>query len=182
MSSIDSALNSLSASTVEDFLARSSRVSESRLFLLSKVVTLGWGLFAVVFSFQVENIAPTVLEAINKIGSMANGPLLALFATALLLPSVGQRTALTGFCVGLLVNLYLWLGMPGVSWLWWNVAGLVAGLVPALVMMLVATLGSPRKTVAQEVHLDRVPRGIVVTLLGAAALIMGVALVLGSAG
>ncbi|MEP0203993.1 MAG: sodium:solute symporter [Halioglobus sp.] len=178
MSSIDSALNSLSASTVEDFLSRGADVSEDRLYLLSKVVTLGWGLFAVVFSFQVESIAPTVLEAINKIGSMANGPLLALFATALLLPSVGQRTALIGFGFGLLVNFYLWLGLPGVSWLWWNVAGLVAGLVPALVMSLV----SSRKTTVQEVHLDRVPRGIVVMLLGAAVLIMGVALVLGPAG
>jgi hypothetical protein len=41
-------------------------------------LTLFWGTFAVIFSFQVERIAPTVLEAINKIGSMVNGPLLAL--------------------------------------------------------------------------------------------------------
>jgi Na+/proline symporter len=93
MSSIDSALNSLSASTIEDFVARFADLSERQLFIGSKLATVGWGSFAVVFSFQVEHIAPTVLEAINKVGSMANGPLLALFAIAVFCPSLGQRGA-----------------------------------------------------------------------------------------
>ena len=97
MSSIDSALNSLSAATVEDAINRRWRLSEGKLFLASKLATLGWGAFAVAFSYQVERIAPTVLEAINKIGSMVNGPLLALFAIALLAPGIGQRRAILGF-------------------------------------------------------------------------------------
>ncbi len=175
MSSIDSALNSLSASTMEDFLSRFTESAENRLFLLSKLVTLGWGIFALLFSFQVERIAPTVLEAINKVGSMANGPLLALFAVAMFAPRVGQRIALAGFCLGLATNLGLWLGMPTVSWLWWNVAGLLAGLVPMLVKLFIVL---PRELRCEQ-PLERVPITDVVTLVGSAAVIFGIVLWLG---
>ncbi len=134
MSSIDSALNSLSAATMEDYVQPYTQQSERSAFVTGKVVTLGWGLFAIAFSYQVEAIAPTVLEAINKIGSVANGPLLALFAVALLCPRVGQRRAMLGFAAGLTLNLCLWLFVPSVSWLWWNVAG-------ALVSFAVTLLG-----------------------------------------
>jgi SSS family solute:Na+ symporter len=135
MSSIDSALNSLSAATMEDYVNRSGRLSERAAFLASKFATLAWGLFAIAFSYQVESIAPTVLEAINKIGSIANGPLLALFLTALFLPGVGQRRAAMGFMAGFAANLLLWLFAPQISWLWWNVSG-------CLVSMLVTVIGS----------------------------------------
>lgn len=124
MSSIDSALNSLSASTLEDFLPSGVRgAGEHRLFLLSKLITLAWGLLIVGFSFSVEAIAPTVLEAINKVGSMANGPLLALFVLAAFAPRRAPRGIFLGFFLGLAGNAYLWICEPGVSWLWWNPAG-----------------------------------------------------------
>ena len=123
MSSIDSALNSLSASMVEDYVARFRQLSERELFLVSKLATFFWGAFAILFSYQVEHIAPTVLEAINKVGSMANGPLLALFCIAVFLPRFGQGAAIIGFGLGLAANLLTWLTLPQVSWLWWNVIG-----------------------------------------------------------
>lgn len=131
MSSIDSALNSLSAATVEDYVNPSGDLSERALFVSSKLATIGWGAFAVVFSYQVESIAPTVLESINKIGSMVNGPLLALFVVALLLPRVGQVRAISGFFAGVLGNYVLWTWAPSVSWLWWNVAGFMVALITA---------------------------------------------------
>ena len=134
MSSIDSALNSLSASTVEDLAGHLVTDDERRLFLISKLTTFGWGAFAVLFSFQVERIAPTILEAINKVGSMANGPLLALFVVALLTPASGpegaarQAAALRGFAAGLLANFCVWQLLPEVSWLWWNLIGFLVAL------------------------------------------------------
>lgn len=143
MSSIDSALNSLSAATVEDYVNRNATLSERGLFVTSKLVTLAWGLFAVGFSYQVEHIAPTVLEAINKIGSMVNGPLLALFVIAWIAPDTGQRWAITGFLAGIAANLILWLGYPSVSWLWWNVAGFGVALVVSFTAARVRVVGMP---------------------------------------
>ena len=125
MSSIDSAINSLSAATIEDFVRPFRSLNDRQTLRWSRWTTLAWGLFAVVFSFQVEQIAPTVLEAINKIGSMANGPLLALFCLALLLRKVAERAAVAGFLLGVGGNfLIAWL-LPEVSWLWWNLSGFV---------------------------------------------------------
>jgi SSS family solute:Na+ symporter len=164
MSSIDSALNSLSAATIEDYVKRTGERSERTLFVASKLATLGWGLFAVVFSYQVEHIAPTVLEAINKIGSMANGPLLALFSLALLFPGVGERRAVVGFICGLVANGVLWQFAPGVSWLWWNVSGFAVALVAALI----------GARVRPEWPGQLVPGGTAGMLLGMAVLILAV--------
>ncbi len=167
MSSIDSALNSLSAATIEDFVTTRGEHSERKLFVYSKLATLGWGLFAVAFSYQVERIAPTVLEAINKIGSMANGPLLALFVLALVAPGVGQRRAIAAFFAGLVLNGALWLFAPGVSWLWWNVAGFVVSVTLAILL-------AGGASVYQTGALTTPPRSYAVTLLGMAGLIFGV--------
>lgn len=170
MSSIDSALNSLSASTVEDYIDRFKSLSEKQLFLLSKVTTLFWGVFAVLFSFQVDRIAPTILESINKVGSMANGPLLGLFILAVALPGVGQAAAIVAFIVGLLSNAALWLWLPQVSWLWWNVSGLLVCLMMALV------LGKRRRIELEFVLADSVGRRTVIVLATAFMVIMVVAL------
>lgn len=142
MSSIDSALNSLSAATVEDFVGEFSASENPRKeFLAGKLATFCWGLFAVALSYQVEAIAPTVLEAINKIGSMANGPLLALFFLALVYPSVGQGRAIIGFGLGLVVNGLVWLFLPGISWLWWNLIGFAVGTSSALILTIFSGKG-----------------------------------------
>ena len=169
MSSIDSALNSLSAASIEDFVTRRRDFPERKLFLLSKIATLGWGLFAVAFSYQVERIAPTVLEAINKIGSMANGPLLALFVVALVAPGVGQRRAVGAFFAGLVANGALWLFAPGVSWLWWNVSGFTVSLLLSVVLATGALYARAGSIVAP-------PRSSAAMLVGMAVLILLVCL------
>ncbi len=138
MSSIDSSLNALSAATIEDHLSRLNRFKPEHVFVAAKLVTLVWGLVAVLFSYQVEHIAPTILEAINKVGSVANGPLLGLFLIALLVPSIGEKRAIAGFAAGFAVNLVLWLSNAPVSWLWWNVIG-------CLVALFVSTALGPAK-------------------------------------
>jgi hypothetical protein len=129
MSSIDSALNSLSASTLEDFVPDALQARRAAPVSALQTATLAWGLFAIGFSFSVEHIAGTILEAINKVGSMANGPLLALFVTAVV-PACGRRAPChrppsSSACAS---NVCLWLFAPSVSWLWWNVSGCVISL------------------------------------------------------
>ena len=134
MSSIDSALNSLSAVTLEDFLDPKQRLSEEGLLRMSRLLTLGWGLFTVLFSFAVEHIAGTVLEAINKVGSMANGPLLALFVLAVIAPHTKGKPAVMGFLLGLTGNGIIALTLPQLSWLWWNVTGFMLAFAGALLL------------------------------------------------
>ena len=75
-----------------------------------------------------------IVVAINKIGSLLNGPLLALFLIAAFAPAVGEGAALRGLAAGMALNAALWLGAPGVSWLWWNVFGFVTTVVVGLLV------------------------------------------------
>ena len=158
MSSIDSALNSLSAVTVEDFIRpRLTNPSPRSLLRLGRLGTVLWGLFAVAFAFQVEQIAPTVLEAVNKVGSMVNGPLLALVSAAILRRRTSQLAALAGFACGLVANGYVALLLPEVSWLWWNVIGFVVamtviGITHAVLPASSAAAGATAAAAADKQH------------------------------
>ena len=84
MSSIDSGLNSLSAATVRDFIERGRELPQRQLFIMSKVTTVVWGVVITAFAFAVGSISDTVLEGINKIGSLFYGPILAAFIMGIL--------------------------------------------------------------------------------------------------
>ncbi|MGQ9427493.1 sodium:solute symporter [Gilvimarinus sp. F26214L] len=127
MSSLDSVINSLSAVTMEDFVRRFHKGpwSESKELFISRLLTLAWGSLALAFSFYVGSIADTVLEAINMIGSLINGPVLGVFALGLLTRRATGAGAIVGLLAGFLVNVFCWVALPKVSWLWWNVFGFV---------------------------------------------------------
>jgi SSS family solute:Na+ symporter len=74
-------------------------------------------------AFFVGDIAPTVLEAINKIGSLANGSILAVFLTGMLMARMTGSGITLGLLAGIIVNAILWQFQPDISWLWWNVIG-----------------------------------------------------------
>ena len=87
---------------------------------------------AIVLAFWVDDIASTVLVAVNKLGSLINGPLLAVFVMGLLTERATGLGVKIGFAVGFMSNGALWLGAPGVSWLWWNVSGFLVAVVVGL--------------------------------------------------
>ncbi|MCY4263710.1 MAG: sodium:solute symporter [Gammaproteobacteria bacterium] len=127
MSSLDSVLNALSATTMEDFVRRyhGTGWSARQELIYSRGITAAWGLVTLVMAFFVGNIADTVLEAINQIGSMANGSILAVFALGLLTARAYGKGAIAGLLLGIVVNGYFWIFVPSISWLWWNVIGFV---------------------------------------------------------
>ena len=73
----------------------------------SKWLTTLWGVLAVVLAFWVDDIASTVLVAVNKLGSLINGPLLAIFVMGLLTQNVTGQGARIGFAAGFISNLLL---------------------------------------------------------------------------
>ncbi len=122
MSSLDSALNSLSASTMRDFVEK--KIEDSANYLKwSKITTVIWGVLITGFAFLVGNISDTVIEAINKIGSAFYGPILAAFLVGVLSRKVTAPGIFTGIFAGVALNLVLWLGFPGIHWMWWNMVG-----------------------------------------------------------
>jgi SSS family solute:Na+ symporter len=122
MSSLDSALNSLSAATVHDFIAPRLK-DKDRLLLISKLTTVGWGVLITGFAFVVGDISETVIESVNKIGSAFAGPILAAFAVGVLSKKVTAKGIIAGILSGVGSNLLLWVYVPGVFWMWWNLFG-----------------------------------------------------------
>lgn len=138
MSSLDSVLNSLSASSMEDFVRRLSKrnfTGEQEIWI-SRGLTGFWGAITLVMAFYVGDIAPTVLEAINKIGSLVNGPVLGVFAMGIFSKQCTPLGAISGLIIGFCSNMMLWLVFPEISWLWWNVIGLAVTIVIGLLVSL----------------------------------------------
>jgi len=141
MSSLDSVINSLSATTMEDFVRRfsSRQRTDHEELMLSRWLTVFWGVMTLTMSFFVGDIAPTVLEAINKIGSLANGPILAVFMLGFFVKGVNGPLATIGLLLGIAVNGVLWVAAPEVSWLWWNPIGFAAAFLIPVVISFLAT-------------------------------------------
>jgi SSS family transporter len=125
MSSLDSAINSLSAASVEDIYKKlkKRKLEPYQEMRLSKIFTFFWGVFCIGFAFFVGDISPTIIESINKIGSAFYGPVFAVFFAAIIYSKSKSGPAILGLIIGVTTNLILWLFVPSVSWLWWNAIG-----------------------------------------------------------
>jgi SSS family transporter len=150
MSSLDSTLNSLSASTIRDFIQPFSRreLGARRLLMLSKITTFAWGAVITLFGFMLSYMASTatVVEAINKIGSLFYGPILAAFLAGILDRRARGPAVIAGILCGVGVNLVLAQGWEaplarifiddyqGVFWMWWNLTGLLVAIAVTMVV------------------------------------------------
>ncbi len=126
MSSLDSTINSLSATTVHDIIERffvRGGLQGRAGMIWARLTTIFWGGVCVTFSFFVGDISKSIIESINKISSVANGPILGTFLLATLTRRTNDRGVMIGIIAGFLGNIYLWNYCPGISWLWWNVIG-----------------------------------------------------------
>ncbi|MEL6638818.1 MAG: sodium:solute symporter [Bacteroidota bacterium] len=137
MSSLSSAINSLSAVFVEDFIVRGKEVGDATYVRYSRYASVFWGVVCMGFAFFAGDIADTVIEAVNKIGSVFYGPILAMFVMAITMRSITTRAANLGLLIGVGINIYLWLERPEVFWFWWNLIGLLTTLGSAYVLSFV---------------------------------------------
>lgn len=133
MSSLDSAMNSLSAATYRDLLIKIwpslEHLTDRQKVRLSRWLTIFWGVVATGFALQMVGGSETVLELVNKIGSAFYGPILAIFWLGILTRSANQKGAIIGLAAGVGVNLFLWQAYgQSVSWMWWNLTGFAASI------------------------------------------------------
>lgn len=133
MSSLDSALNSLSAATMRDFVERGRDLSQRQSLIWGKVTTVVWGIVITGFAFVVGGISDTVIESINMIGSAFYGPILAAFLIGVLSRTATAGGIMWGVLCGVAFNMLLWAALPQVFWMWWNFFGLVVAVLVTLV-------------------------------------------------
>jgi Na+(H+)/acetate symporter ActP len=129
MSSLDSALNSLSAATWEDIVIkllprRSNSLTDRKKITYSRLITLFWGVLVIIFAYCFSHSSETVIELVNKIGSAFYGPIAAVFILGILSYKFTSIGILWGLLTGVSSNIFLWIfHSQSVSWLWWNFSG-----------------------------------------------------------
>ncbi|MEM7571805.1 MAG: sodium:solute symporter [Bacteroidota bacterium] len=136
MSSLSSAINSLSAASVEDFFNRKKQLGAEDQMRYSKYAALFWGVVCIGLAFFTGGIAETVIEAINKVGSVFYGPILATFIAAIGIKQINATGVNVGILAGVGVNVFLWQFVPEVFWFWWNAIGALVTLSVGLLVSL----------------------------------------------
>ncbi|MEL6251130.1 MAG: sodium:solute symporter [Bacteroidota bacterium] len=136
MSSLSSGVNSLSAASVEDFFNRKKQLATDQYMSYSRYATLFWGAVCIILAFFTGDIADTVIEAINKVGSVFYGPILATFIAAIGIKRINSLGINVGIAAGVAINVYLWLFVPEIFWFWWNAIGAVTTILVGLLASL----------------------------------------------
>lgn len=105
LSSVDSMLNALAATTVIDWLKRLDRGRERNDLLATRVVTALWGIFGTLAALAFGE-TESIVELVNRLGSYFYGPVLGLFAL-FWLPYSSRRAAMWGFGISFIVVMAL---------------------------------------------------------------------------
>jgi SSS family solute:Na+ symporter len=132
MSSTASEWSALASTSVVDILRRLVRrdAGERYYFLSSKLATAFWGLFAIAFAQYAGHLG-SLIEAVNRLGSLFYGTILGIFLLAFYFKRVGGTAAFVGAVVGESVVLYCFF-FTGIAYLWFNVIGAAAVVAAAL--------------------------------------------------
>lgn len=139
MSSLDSAINSLSASTMQDFYKPLIRpnATEKQYLIASKITTLCWGVFCVIaalmFLGEGDATRQTTIVLINAVGSLIYGPILAAFLLGMMARRITAHAVTGSIIAGLIANIAIW-QFTTLSWLWWNVIGFGTAAIMAFVL------------------------------------------------
>jgi solute:Na+ symporter, SSS family len=133
MSTSAGELNSLTTATIIDFYKRHfvTDASESHYLFVSKLATLGWGFFACVVAIYSVN-AGSLIEVVNRYGSIFYGSLLGVFMLAILTKRANAAGAFYGMIAGMAAVLSVAFGLPWIAFLWHNLIGAVVVFVVGL--------------------------------------------------
>jgi Na+/proline symporter len=124
MSSIASELNALSATTLIDVYKRHyvPHASDDHYLRVSKVFTLGWGLFAIAFAWFAERLG-SLIEAVNVLGSLFYGTILGVFI-ATLIPRIRGNHVFVAALISEAAVLICY-AETDIAYLWFNALGAV---------------------------------------------------------
>jgi SSS family solute:Na+ symporter len=126
MSASAGELNSLSSATIIDFYRRHfvKDATDTHYLNVSKLATVGWGLFACVVAMYAANQG-SLIEVVNRYGSFFYGSLLGVFMLAILVKPATAAGAFWGLLAGMAVVLTVafspW--TRDIAFLWHNLIG-----------------------------------------------------------
>ena len=135
--SIAASLNALSSSTLIDFHKQfiKSDTTDEEEFRLSRMYTLFWGVFCIVFAQFATNLG-SLIEAVNILGSWFYGVMLGIFLVAFYLKKVGGNAVFYAAILGELCVLSMY-AFTDIGWLWLNVIGAMAVVVFGLALQFI---------------------------------------------
>ena len=138
MSSLDSALNSLAAVSVNDFYKKwKPEATDEQCLKMSRYMTLFWGVFATVVALFLGGLG-NMLEIINTIGPLFYPCMLSAFTLAVFCRKGNEKGCIAAIITGLVVDIYMF-RCTNIGSLWWNFIGfLIAFAVGYLVSVLTA--------------------------------------------
>ncbi len=134
MSATASGLNSLASTSVVDIWKRLIRkdLDDHTYVIVSKWMTIFWGVFCIVFALYANQLG-SLIVAVNRVGSLFYGTMLAIFLVAFYAKHVGATAVFYGAIIAEATVLLCWL-FTDMAWLWWNVVGCVVGVVASMVI------------------------------------------------
>jgi Na+/proline symporter len=139
MSASAGELNALATATIIDFYRRhfAKDSTDTHYLLVSKLATIGWGLFACVVAIYAANQG-SLIEVVNRYGSFFYGSLLGVFMLAIISKRATSTGALAGLVSGMAVVLTVafspW--TKDIAFLWHNLIGAVVVVVVGSIVSL----------------------------------------------
>ena len=126
MSTISAEINSLATVSMVDVYRRFFRRDErdGHYLAASRWLTVFWGAYAIVTALYAQNLG-SLVEAVNRLGSLFYGTLLGVFVLAFFFPRVRGTAAFLSMIAGEAAVFAVW-HFTGLAFLWLNAIGCVA--------------------------------------------------------
>jgi SSS family solute:Na+ symporter len=131
-------INSLAATTVNDFYLKYVRpdADEKTLMSVARTATIGWGVAQIAVALGAQWVTRSVLDSGLAVLSLAAGPVLGAFLTGVLTTRVRSGAMLGGMAAGAAVLAWIWL-TDAYAFTWYALTGaLVTGGVALLLSLL----------------------------------------------
>jgi len=123
MSSTSAELNALASVTIVDIYKRvlKKNASGRHYLIASKLATVFWGIYAIGFALFANRLG-SLIEAVNKLGSLFYGTILGIFLIAFFFKNIGGTATFIAALIAELTVLacYFFTDIP---YLWYNVIG-----------------------------------------------------------
>ncbi len=150
MSSTAGELNALASTTSIDFYKRliSKDATDSHYLLVSRLFTLMWGLFAIMFALFAQ-IVENLIEAVNILGSLFYGTILGIYLVAFFLKHVKGAAVFIAAIISeiTIIASFFYFGEQ-VAYLWYNIIG--CGLIMILAVLLNPIDGQISKLISRK--------------------------------